>query len=325
MIRSILFSVLLLTSIPLVSLAQTEESMLLVSDALTLDGTLTMPANTTGPVPVVLLIAGSGPTDRDGNSPVPVGTLGPIKAASFRMLSDSLVKQGIAVLRYDKRFSGKSVDATAKEIDLRFETYIADAAGYIKELKADPRFSRVVVVGHSEGSLIGMIAARQAEADTFVSLAGPGEDIANTLRAQLGPQLAETDRQAVFASLDTLRSGNTLGTLPTKIPSVQQLFRPSVQPYMISWMRYDPTDQIELLNVPVLIIQGKRDLQVTVTDAEKLKAERPKDKMLLFENMTHVLKDVASDDQLANLQTYVNPDLPLTPGLATAIAQFVKQ
>jgi pimeloyl-ACP methyl ester carboxylesterase len=323
--KRVIFSVFLFVFTSLTTLAQTEEPMLLVSDALTLDGTLTLPANTTGPVPVVLLIAGSGPTDRDGNSPVPVGTLGTLKAASFRMLSDSLVKQGIAVLRYDKRFSGKSIDVTAKEIDLRFETYIADAAGYIKELKNDPRFSRVVVVGHSEGALIGMIAARQAEADAFVSLAGPGEDIANKLRAQLGPQLPEADRQEVFAALDTLRSGITLGRLPTKIPSVQQLFRPSVQLYMISWMRYDPTDQIELLNVPVLIIQGKRDLQVTVTDAEKLKAERPNDKMILFENMTHVLKDVTSDDQLANLQTYVNTDLPLTPGLATAIAQFVKQ
>jgi hypothetical protein len=321
--RSLLFALpAILCSLP--GLAQSEEPIQFNAGPVTIYGTLTLPANGKPPVPVLLLIAGSGPTDRDGNSPMPLGNLGTLKAASYRLLSDSLVRRGIAVVRYDKRGAGKSVDLLSGEKNLRFDTYIADAAGFITQLKADKRFSQVVVGGHSEGSLVGMVATQRAGADAFISIAGPGDAIADKLKAQLGPQLTGDDRQQTFAAIDSLNAGFTLTRLPTTIPAVQQLFRPSVQPYMISWMKYNPASQIKSLTVPVLIIQGKRDLQVTVSDAEKLKAARPNDRLIFFDQMTHTLKDVPTTDQLANLKTYVTPDLPLSPGLATAIAQFMK-
>lgn len=319
-----LLLVLLAVSFCLPSLAQTEEPIQLKAGSVTIYGTLTLPAHTKRPVPVLLLIAGSGPTDRDGNSPLAIGNLGTLKAASYRLLSDSLVQRGIAVVRYDKRGVGKSIDLLGGENKLRFDTYITDAVGFINQLKTDRRFSRVVVAGHSEGSLVGMVATQKAGADAFISLAGSGEDIASKLKAQLGPQLTGDNQQQTFAALDSLKAGFTLSRQPTNIPAVQQMFRPSVQPYMTSWMQYDPAQQIRLLTVPVLIIQGKRDLQVTVGDAQKLKAARPNDKLLLFDQMTHALKDVTTDDQLANLKTYVTPDLPITPGLTTAIVQFIK-
>ncbi len=320
-----LLNTLLVVSFYLPGSAQTEEPIQLKAGSVTLYGTLTLPANITKSVPVVLLIAGSGPTDRDGNSPAPIGNLGTIKAASYRLLSDSLVQQGIAVVRYDKRGVGKSTNLLSGEKDMRFDAYITDAVGFIMQLKADKRFSRVIVAGHSEGSLIGMMATQKAGADAFISIAGPGSDVTSSLKAQLGPQLTGDDKQQTFAALDSLKAGFTLSRLPTKITAVQQLFRPSVQPYMISWMKYDPAAQIKSLTVPVLIVQGKRDLQVTVGDAEKLKAARPKDRLLLLDRMNHVLKDVSTDDRLANFNTYVTADLPLSPGLATAIVEFIKQ
>jgi pimeloyl-ACP methyl ester carboxylesterase len=305
-------------------LAQSEEPIQLKADAFTLGGTLALPANLKGPIPVVLIIAGSGPTDRDGNSPVPIANLGTIKAGTYKLLSDSLVRKGIAVARYDKRFSGKSILLTAKEEDLRFDTYITDAVGFLQQLKSDKRFSKVVVLGHSEGSLIGMVAAKRANADAYISVAGSGDNIASKLKTQLGVQLAADDKEQTFKALDSLKAGFTLSTLPTNIPAIKQMFRPSVQPYMISWMKYDPAEQLKALTIPVLIIQGKRDMQVKVDDAEKLKAARPTNKLVLFDQMTHTLKDIAGDDQMTNLKTYTDPGLPLTPGLASAIATFVK-
>ena len=313
---------LLLNLISLIALAQTEEPIRLNTGSLVLDGTLILPANATKLVPVVLLIAGSGPTDRDGNISVPAGRPNGVKAGSYRMLADSLAKLGVAVVRYDKRGVGRSVWVDMSEKNLTFETYIQDATAWLDQLRADKRFSRFAVVGHSEGSLIGMVAAHQTKANAFVSLAGPGSDIATKLKAQLGSQLPETARQSVFNALDSLKAGLEV-TPPTQYPVIRQMFRPSVQPYMISWMKYDPAVQLRLLTIPVLIIQGKRDIQVMVADAELLKAARPDATMVLFDEMNHILKN-APADRIENFKTYSNPTLPLTPGLATAIADFVK-
>ena len=322
MVRRQCIVALLLNLVSLTVLAQTEETVRLNTVSLVLDGTLTMPANAIKPVPVVLLIAGSGSTDRNGNILVPAGRPNGVKADSYRMLADSLAILGVAVVRYDKRGVGRSVRVDMSEKDLTFDTYIQDAIAWLNQLRADKRFFRFAVVGHSEGSLIGMVAARQAKASAFVSLAGPGSDIATKLKAQLGPQLPETAKQSIFNALDSLKAGLPV-TPPTQYPVIRQMFRPSVQPYLISWMKYDPAVQLRLLTTPVLIIQGRRDIQVMVADAELLKADRPDATMVLFDEMNHILKN-APADPTENFKTYSNPTLPLTPGLATTIASFVK-
>ncbi|GAB3569357.1 alpha/beta hydrolase [Spirosoma luteolum] len=317
---------LLLGLLPAAS-AQTEEPMSArISEPagidFTLDGTLTLPNGTKGPVPVVLLIAGSGPTDRDGNSPVPLGTLGTVKGAPFRMLADSLARLGIAVARYDKRYAGAKQLAGSARLpirDFRFDYYVSDALGFIRQLQADRRFSRVIVAGHSEGSLVGMLAAKRAGVPAYISLSGAGRSIAEVLKTQYGG-LPEAQRQRVWADLDSLRAG-----LPVRQPEpvAMAVLQPSTQPLMMSWMRYDPAAELRGFRGKVLLVNGERDMQVGVDEAKALKAARPDALLLLFPGMTHMLKNVDGTDQLANLQTYVRPDLPLTPGLATAMARFI--
>src|SRR5262249_19557543 len=143
-----------------------EQPIALTTSTGAISGTLVMPA-ATGKVPVVLIIAGSGPTDRNGNSPALPG-----RNNSYKMLAEALAADGVASVRYDKRGIAESKAAAAREADLRFEMYVDDAAAWVNQLRADPRFSRVIVAGHSEGSLIGMLAAANAKADAFVSIAG---------------------------------------------------------------------------------------------------------------------------------------------------------
>lgn len=279
-----------------------------------LAGTLLLPEPATSATPLVLIIAGSGPTDRDGNNPMGV------KAASYKLLAEGLALHGIASLRYDKRGIAASQSAGLKEEALRFDTYIQDAKAWLDTLKQSGRFGKLVVAGHSEGSLIGMVAASSPVASGYISLAGIGQNISEVLKAQLA-NLPDTLKNNAYNSLDKLRKGETI-TNPH--PMLLSLFRPSVQPYMISWMRYSPTDEIAKLKIPVLLVQGGHDIQVAATEVNLLKQATPNAKILLLNDMNHVLKD-APAEQNANMATYTNSALPLSPGLVDAIEKFVKQ
>ncbi|GAB4018786.1 alpha/beta hydrolase family protein [Spirosoma koreense] len=286
---------------------------------LTLEGTLTVPPLKSKAIPVVLIIAGSGPTDRDCNSPYG------LKSNAFRMLSDSLVSKGIAVARYDKRGSGTNLNAAAtalKPEEFVFDHYVSDAVGFIRLLQADKRFSKVIVAGHSEGSLVGLLAAERTNASGFVSIEGAGRNIAEVMKAQgrmAGNPIAL--QAEVDQALDSLKAGQTVHP---KNPILRAQLSPKAQPALISWMKYDPAIVIKDYAGPVLIIQGKNDLQVSMTDAERLKAACPNARLVVFDRMNHILKDVDGLDQTANFKTYNDPLLPLTPGLPTAIAAFVK-
>lgn len=316
---------LLLLLACLSALGQTEETIRYAitqpaNVSLTLEGTLTLPDGATKPVPVVLLIAGSGPTDRDCNS------ASGLKSDAFRMLADSLAQQGIAVARYDKRGSGKNIvlaAAVLKPQEHRFDFYVSDAIGFIRQLQADKRFSGVFVAGHSEGSLVGMLAARQTDANGFISLAGAGRNIADVMKEQ-GRRLGNPGdiQREVDSALDSLKQGYSVH--PTN-PILKNQLPPAMQPGLISWMKYDPATELKAFPKPVLIVQGRKDLQVSVADAERLNAARPGATLLLFDNMNHILKNVTGTSQADNFGPYNNPTLPLTPGLATAIAQFLKQ
>ena len=222
----------------------------------TLTGSLLLPGGRQ-PVPVALLIAGSGPTDRDGNSAMLGG-----KNNSLRLLAEALAAGGIATLRYDKRGIGASAWAMTSEAALRFDNYVDDAAKWVAQLRADPRFSTVTIIGHSEGSLIGMIAAQAAGADGYVSIAGPARNAADILRDQLRPNLPPESYQLADSILGELQAGRIWeGDLPR---SLAPIFRPSVQPYIISWFHYLPSAEVARLGIPVLIIQGTTDIQVGV-------------------------------------------------------------
>ncbi|WP_205501055.1 alpha/beta hydrolase [Rufibacter psychrotolerans] len=276
-----------------------------------LKGTLLVPASGK-PMPVVLILSGSGPTDRDGNNPM-------MQNNSLKMVAEELHAQGIASLRYDKRGIAESKAAAMSEFDLRFDHYVQDAAAWAQQLKKDKRFSKVVVLGHSEGSLIGMIAARQAKADGFISLAGAGQPADKVIRQQLMMQ-PKMVTEAAYPILDQLVQGHTVAEVN---PMLASLFRPSVQPYLISWFKYDPQAEIRKLTVPVLVVQGNLDLQVTTNEATLLATAAPKSKLVEVENMNHVLKETTMDLK-ANMATYSNPTLPLASKLMPEVVGFVK-
>lgn len=271
-------------------------------------GTLTTPKKYSK-IPVALIIAGSGPTDRDCNQAM-------MQCNAYKKLAYGLAGNNIASLRYDKRGVAKSIEAAKSESDLRFEDYINDAKEWIQLLKKDNRFSKIIVIGHSEGSLIGMIAATNA--DKFVSIAGPGQSIDKALKEQLSTQPKEI-RDLTYPVIDSLKNGKIVNNVD---PSLYSLFRLSVQPYTISAFKYDPQIEIQKLVIPILIVQGTNDIQVSVENAKRLSKATPKSKLVFIDKMNHIFRAVEGDRQ-ANLETYNNFNLPLADGLVKEISNFI--
>ena len=265
------------------------------------------------PVSLALIIAGSGPTDRDGNNPM-------MKNNSLKMLAEGLHQQGIASLRYDKRGIGQSVSAAVSEQDLRFEDFVNDARAWIHRLAEDQRFGDIIVIGHSEGSLIGIIASKTPEVSKFISIAGVGFPADQVLRKQLSAQQPVVLEKSA-PILDELVAGNLVDSIP---PWLNSLFRPNIQPYLISWFNYDPAKEITKLEIPVLLLQGTTDIQVTVDDAQNLALACPDAELVILEGMNHVLKE-SDADRIKNIQTYSQPDLPLKEGLIDHIANFIRK
>ncbi len=301
--------------VPLVVFSQTSssEEFSLKTPTGTILGTLTTPADAGTDTPLVLLIAGSGPTDRNGNGPG-------FRSDAYQKLAEALSQRGVAMLRYDKRGVAGSKSAAVREEDLTFDTFIQDAVGWVDTLRKTRRFGKITVAGHSEGSLIGMVAARRAHADRYVSIAGAGRNINEVLKTQLAT-LPDSMRMEAYRGLDSLREGKRV---QKPNPLLYSIFRPSVQPFVISWMQYDPAEEIIKLDMPVAIVQGGHDIQVAMSEAERLREARPSAKWIVFDAMNHLLKD-APAERNANLATYNQPDFPLTIGLVEAIADFIKE
>lgn len=289
------------------------EAMTVTAGGNTLYGTLELPEGTTS-CPVALIIAGSGPTDRDGNNPLMAGANN-----SLKFLAEALASRGIASLRFDKRGIGESAGAMTAEKDLRFETYIDDAVLWGSELRKNKRFKSLIIIGHSEGSLIGMVACRKLGADGFVSIAGAGHPASVVLLEQLEPKLPTELFEQTKSILARLQRGELVEAPPQEL---YVLFRPSVQPYFISWLQYDPAEEIAKLQVPSLIIQGSTDIQTSPGDAERLAAADEDAELLIIEGMNHILKE-ASGSLQEQIGSYSDPDLPVMPELVAGIASYI--
>lgn len=280
-----------------------------------LHGSLLLPMHKQKP-PVVLIIAGSGATDRNGNS------LGlPGKNNSLKMLAEELAIAGIASLRFDKRGVGESRMAGLSEENLRFQTYVTDVESWLKMLLADERFSGVAVIGHSEGSTLGMLAVQNVAVKAYVSLAGPGRSAANILRTQLAsklpPQLAQMNEDI----LNQLEKNSAVKDVPAPLLT---LYRPSVQPYLMSWFAVVPSEEIRRLKMPVAIFQGDTDIQVAVSEAQLLAKAQPTAELHIVRGMNHILKQVPAEMQ-EQVASYSNPDLSLDPVFVTPLVQFLKK
>jgi len=287
-----------------------EEAITLKTSSGNLQGTLLLPEIENPPV--VLIIAGSGPTDRNGNNPS-------LKSNYLKMLAEGLHKKNIASLRFDKRGVAESASAfKGGEIELRFETYINDVEQWTTLLKNDSRFSSVIILGHSEGSLIGMIAAQQVSPEKYISMAGLGITMQATLRRQLADQPPYILSMSL-PIIEELEKGNIVDSVP---PLINALFRPSIQPYLISCFKYDPAVEISKVKSPILIIQGTTDIQIQVDDAEKLASANSNSQLVIIEGMSHILKE-GPKNRLLNIQTYGDPQLQLKEGLIDAVASFI--
>lgn len=274
-------------------------------------GTLTTPIQTKSSL-LVIIIAGSGPTDRDGNTIMIKG-----KNNSLKYLANELGNAGISSIRYDKRGIGGSKLAMKSEADLRFDDYVNDVIEWINKFKKDKRFSEIIIAGHSEGSLIGMIAANGL-ADKYISISGAGEKAGTIIKKQLQAQSLEIQDYSNLA-IDSLEAGLMVKKIN---PLLYSLFRPSVQPYLISWFKYNPQTEIKKLNIPILILQGDNDIQVSVEDAQLLYKAQPKATLTIITNMNHVLK-IVEGDKSKNIKSYSDASMPISYEMVRAIVGFV--
>ena len=276
-----------------------------------LNGTLYAPIRQNNTTNLVLLIAGSGPTNRDGNQ---IG----LTNNSLKLLAESLVKNGIAVYSYDKRIFAQMAAGKLDEASLSFDNFIDDAKAVVLYFKNQKKYHSITIAGHSEGALIGMVAAN-GNADAYISIAGAGRPIDEVLLEQIGKQ-APFLKEEVEKNLATLKSGNTF---ELKNQMLASLFRASVQPYMISWIKYHPQNEIKKLQIPSLLIIGNKDIQVSVQDAQLLQQAKPDAQLQIIPNMNHIFKAIKGDDT-ENKASYTNPELPICPELTSIITTFIR-
>lgn len=276
-----------------------------------LNGSLYTPSQLNKKLHLVILIAGSGPTDRDGNQ------MG-LANNSLKLLAEALVNNGIAVYSYDKRIFAQMASGKLDEASLSFDNFIDDAKAVIQHFKNQKKYHSITVAGHSEGALIGMVAAN-GNADGYISIAGAGRPIDEVLVEQIGKQ-APFLKEEVEKNLATLKSGNTF---ELKNQMLASLFRASVQPYMISWIKYHPQTEIKKLQIPTLLINGDKDIQVSVQDAQLLQQAKPDAQLKIIPNMNHIFKEIKGDDA-ENKASYTNPDLPIATDLSQLITTFIK-
>jgi pimeloyl-ACP methyl ester carboxylesterase len=294
--------------------ALTESPVLVKTLTGSISGSLVMPKNLSGKIAVVLIIADAGPTDRDGNNPK-----AGIAGNTYKLLANGLGKNGIATLRYDKRFAGSSV-TSLKESQLSMEDYSDDAVSLINMLNDDPRFSKIILFGHGEGSLVSMLASTDEPIKAFISAEGPGEQADKMLTDQMKSK-TEFIAGEFKAILDSLRKGKTT---PNVDPALYYIAAPSKQHFLMSWCRLVPQRGIKRMKMPVMIIHGSTDLQMTADNADKLKKAKSDAVLLIIPGMNHILKEAPADpDQ--NMATFSKPDLPLKPELVTGIVDFINK
>lgn len=281
-----------------------------------LKGTMLAPA---AGGPVILIIPGSGPTDRDGNNPMGV------KASTYRLLSEGLAAKGIATVRIDKRGMFASAAAVPDANAVTIPDYVADVRSWTKAIREKAPAPCVWLLGHSEGGLVALAARAGEDVCGLILISSPGRPLAEALREQLrsNPANAPILDQAMPA-IAQLEAGERVDTAAMH-PALLPLFAPQVQGFLISLFSYDPAKLLAGYDRPVLILHGQRDMQISEEDARRLKAASPHAELLLLPDVNHVLKTVASDDRATNAATYADPALPLAESVVDAIAGFVEK
>ena len=276
-----------------------------------INGTLLLPT-TDAPIPLVILFTGSGPNDRNGNSMMS-------RNDGHKQLAVALDSAGIATYRFDKRTFTMLKERRMKD-DVMFDDFVTDAKAIVANFAQDKRFSNIYLAGHSQGSLVAMLALDE-NVDGFISIAGAADEIDSIVVQQIAAQAPGLDKEAA----KVFKQMRAQDSIVSKVnPFLVSIVGPDIQPFMESWMVYNPKELIKNVKIPVLILNGTRDRQVGIDQAEKLHASLPTSKLMIIEGMDHLFKKVGTDD-IEAAKSYTNPNFPLHPELVTSIIAFVRQ
>ncbi len=296
---------LLFCAVVLATGAAADESKIRVG---AIDAWLSMPSGVEQP-PVALLIAGSGSTDHDGNGPQ-------VKPSTLKKLSEALVARGIATLRYDKRGAGGWKGEFGTPEDFRFKDYVDDAAALVTHLRAGGKFSKVIVIGHSEGGLVGILTARRIPVDKLVLLAVSARKQGDLLKAQLEKKLPPDKFAPIAKAIDAIMAGEIVDPMPPGLA-----IPPSLQAGIASAFREDPIPPLGKIEEPILIVAGGKDSQLARLDFLALTTAAFAAKTLWIPEMNHVLVDVT--DEADDLVAYNQPERPLDADMIQAVADFI--
>lgn len=308
---TLLLSALISTTLFADNVTIKESEITLTTTTGELKGILREPTNPTKTA--VIILSGAARTDRDGNQPQ-------TKNNSLKMLAEALTKEDIAVFNFDKRGVGQSQRAGTDEAKVTLDTYVADAKDWITLLKEQKAFENIIVIGHGEGSLIGMMAStKNPLVSKFISIGGTSRKASEATKAQFANQPANI-KNVVYENIDKLEKGERIERVPQEW---SVLFRSGLQPYLISLYRHNPTEEISKLTIPTLIIQGDKDVQASVEDAEHLAKSNTKANKVIIENMNYVLKECDKIGHQNQLNTYLKPNFPLNKDLVPSITNFI--
>ncbi|MBP2832243.1 alpha/beta hydrolase [Aquimarina sp. U1-2] len=262
-------------------------------------------------VPLLIFIMDAGAINRDGNDRMS-------KNDTFKKLAIELAKLGVASYRYDKRLF-KMDRLGIREHEISFDHYVEDARSIVKYFRKNKSYTKIMILGHGQGSLIGMLAAKDL-ADGVISIAGNGESIDQVIVKQISKQAPGLDKSAAVAFQQLKDNGRATNYEP----ALESIFRYDLQPFMKSWIKYDPSLEISTLEMPLLLIHGDKDIQVEMVQAEKLKEATPNADLLIINNMNHILKEIKGG-RLENQKSYNESWRKIMPEVLSGIANFVTQ
>lgn len=292
------------------------QEIMISAEGIDLFGTLTIPEKEDVKT-ICIIVPGSGPTDRDGNNQFG------LKTNTYKLLAEALAENGIASFRYDKRGAGKSVvegvDAINIEKNMLFETNIKDLKSIINNLKGMNKFEKIFLIGHSEGSLVSILCAKEEKIDGIISIAGVGKNAGDLFIDQLEQQLAKPIVKEARKIIKSLKKGKQVENIPNML---QSIFRDSVQDYLISWFKYEPRKELSSLNIPILVLHGAVDHQVAIENAKLLASAKKGTKLAIIDGMTHMIKEVKNEGD--EFKTYSDDSYPIPKALIDEIVAFVK-
>ena len=282
------------------------------SDGVDIFGMLTLPENEELKT-ICIIVPGSGPTDMDGNN------IAGLKTDCYKLLAEKLQEGGIASFRYDKRSVGKSIPKNKDEV-IVFDTMVNDVVSIIFGIKEMNQFEKIYLIGHSEGSLISILASKAEPVDGIISVSGVGKNADELLIDQIQKQLAAPVVKDAKKIIKSLKKGNIYkGDIPVLL---QSLFNPANQSYFISWFKYNPRREISSIKIPCLIVHGSIDSQVDPANSKLLKSGNKNARFKIIENMTHTLKEIKNSNE--EQSTYIDPSYPIPRALIDEILEFIK-